>query len=201
MQTAKLTLLPLFSPPLGSRSVVISTMGRKRIGETSKAPSAPKKSFRATLSSTAPIAAKGTKDAFPLVLPASTRGLHFISDEQKSRYELLATRHASEQKFFHADSLRTLGMLDDMLTLFGRLGWSDYINMQYTSYDRFMIEFLSSLIVDWDGTYNGQEVVIGFRMFNIDHRISLRMFNDLLRLPVADGAYRDVPSLLRPDPV
>lgn len=27
------------------------------------------------------------------------------------------------------------------------------------------------------------------------------MFNDLLRLPVLDGAYRDVPSLWRPDPV
>jgi len=134
-------------------------------------------------------------------LPASTRGLQFSSDEQKSRYELLATRHASEQKFFHADSLRTLGMLDDLLTLFGRLGWSDYINMQYASYDRLMIEFLSSLSIDWDGLYDGQEVVIRFRMFNIDHRMSLRMFNDLLRLPVADGAYRDVPSLWRPDPV
>lgn len=92
-------------------------------------------------------------------------------------------------------------MLDDMLTLFGRLGWSEYINMQYASYDRLMIEFLSSLTVDWDGSYNGQEVAIYFRMFSIDHRLSLRMFNDYLRLPVADGAYRDVPSLWRPDPV
>ena len=176
-------------------------MGRKRIGESSAGPSAPKKSSRAVASSTAPTAAKGTKDAFPLVLPASTRGLQFISGAQKSRYELLVTRYASEQKFFHADSLRTLGLLDDMLVLFGRLGWSDYINMQYASYDRLMVEFLSALSIDWDGRYNGQEVAISFRMFNVDHRMSLRMFNDILRLPVADGAYRDVSSLWRPNPV
>ena len=188
-----MTLLLPFSSPFESISAIISTMERKRTKEPSKGPSLPRKSSRATSSSTAPAAAKGTKDAFPLVLPASTRGLQFVSDDQKSRYELLATRHASEQKFFHADSLRTLRMLDDMLTLFGRLGWTDYINMQYTSYDRLMIEFLSSLTIDWDGHYNGQEVVIYFRMFNIDHRMSLRMFNDLLRLPVVDGAYSDVP--------
>ena len=38
-------------------------------------------------------------------------------------------------------------------------------------------------------------VDITFRMFNIDHRMSLRMFNELLKLPVVEGAYRDVPPL------
>jgi len=38
-------------------------------------------------------------------------------------------------------------------------------------------------------------------MFNIDHRMSLRMFNDLFRFLVVDGAFRDVPSLWRSDPV
>ena len=86
-------------------------------------------------------------------------------------------------------------MLDDMLTLIGRLVWTKYISMQCPSYDRLMIEFLSSLDVDWDGSYGGHEVAIYFRMFNIDHRISLRMFNELLRFPVVNGAFRDVPSL------
>ena len=92
-------------------------------------------------------------------------------------------------------------MLDDMLTLLGRLGWTEYIHMKCTSYDCLMVEFLSSLSVDWDGNYGGHEVAIYFRMFNIDHQMSLRMFNELLRFPVVDGAYRDVPSLWRPDPV
>ena len=137
-------------------------MGKKRAGETSRAPSLPKKSSRATSSSAGTASAKGNKDASPLILPASTRGLQFVNDAQKSRYELLVTRNTSEQKFFHADSLRSLGLLDDLLTLLGRLGWTEYINMQCTSYDRLMVEFLSSLAVDWDGSHNGQEVAIYF---------------------------------------
>ena len=73
--------------------------------------------------------------------------------------------------------------------------------MQWISYDRLMVEFLSSLNVDWDGNYGDHEVAIYFRMFNIDHRMSLRMFNELLRFPVVDGAYKDAPSLWRPNPI
>jgi len=64
-----------------------------------------------------------------------------------------------------------------------------------------MVEFLSSLGVDLDGNYGGDEVTIYFRMFNIDHRMSLRMLNELLKFPVVDRAYRDVPLLWRLDPV
>jgi len=109
--------------------VFIHTMGKKRAGEASKALFQPKKSSQVTFSSAATTSAKGTKDAYPLILPASTRGLQFVNDEQKSCYELLATRNTSEQKYFHANSLQSLGMLDDMLTLLGRLGWTEYINM------------------------------------------------------------------------
>ena len=54
-----------------------------------------------------------------------------------------------------------------MLTLLGRLGWTEYIQMQYTSYDRLLVEFLSSLNVDWDGNYGGHEVAI--LLSNVQH--------------------------------
>ena len=73
--------------------------------------------------------------------------------------------------------------------------------MYCTSYDCLMIEFLSSLNGDWYGNYGRHEVAIYFRMFNVDHQMSLRMFNELLRFSVVDGAFRDVPSLWQPDPV
>jgi len=92
-------------------------------------------------------------------------------------------------------------MLDDMLALIGKLGWIEYIGMQCTSYDRLMIEFLSSSNVNWNGAFRGPEVEISFCMFNVDHRMNLRMFNEFLKFSVVDGAYRDVPSLWRPDPI
>lgn len=156
-------------------------MGKKWVGEDSNAPSLPKKSSRATSLSAAPSSAKGRKDAYPLILPASTRGLHFVSEEQKTQYETLATRNTSEQKYFRVNSLRILGMLDDMLTLIGKLEWIEYIGMQCTSYDRLMIDFLNSLNVNWDENLRCQKVEITFRMFNVDHRMSLRLFNELLQ--------------------
>ena len=41
-------------------------------------------------------------------------------------------------------------MLGDMLHLMHKLGWMEYIGMQYTSYDRVMTEVLSYLNVNWD---------------------------------------------------
>ena len=67
--------------------------------------------------------------------------------------------------------------------------------MQSLSYNCLVLEFLSSLSVNWDGTYRGWEVEISFRMFNIDHQMSLRMVNKLLKLLAVKCAYRDVPML------
>ena len=119
-------------------------MEKKRVEEGSKAPSIRKKSSKTISSSTAPSSTKSTKYAYPLILPASTGRLHFASEEQKTQYEILTTRKTSEQKY----SLQTLGMLDDMLSLMRKLGWMEYIDIQCTSYDRLMIEFLSSLNVN-----------------------------------------------------
>ena len=79
----------------------------------------PKKSSKAISSSATPSSAKATKDAYPLIFLASTRELYFVSEEQKTRYEALATRNTSEQKYIRVDSLRTLAVLDDMLHLIG----------------------------------------------------------------------------------
>ena len=82
----------------------ISTIGKKRVGETSQASLIPKKTSRGSSSSNAPSRPKGRKDAYPLILRPSTGGLVFVNDEQKLKYETLSAKEASEQKFWHADS-------------------------------------------------------------------------------------------------
>ena len=56
-----------------------------------------------------------------------------------------------------------------------------------------MIEFLSSLNVNCDGTFRGHEVEISFCVFNVDHWMNLRLFKELLKFLAVDEAYRDVP--------
>ena len=67
--------------------------------------------------------------------------------------------------------------------------------MQCTLYNHLMIEFLNSLNVNWDGTFGGHEVEISFCIFNVDHWMNLRIFNELLKFLVIDRVYRDMPSL------
>jgi len=46
-------------------------------------------------------------------------------------------------------------MLDDMVSLLSNLGWLEYVEMNYVSYDQLVIEFLSSLHEDCVGLYKG----------------------------------------------
>jgi len=116
-------------------------MGKKRVGESSQAPSLPKKSSRASSSVGARSHTRGTKDAYPLVLPPCTRGLIFASDAHKTKYESLCGRLTSEQKLLHADSLRTLGLYDDMRMLLGNLGLLHFAERHCVTFDRITLEF------------------------------------------------------------
>ena len=94
-------------------------MGKKWVGQSFQIPSIVKSLSRDSSSSDARSRTRGTKDAYPLHLPPSTRGLIFVNDDQKLKYESLNVRTGSEQKFLHAESLQTLGLYDDMRTLLG----------------------------------------------------------------------------------
>ena len=113
------------------------------------------------------------------------------------KYELLGTRKTSEQKYYHVESLRALGRVYDVGTLLGNLGWLDYVEMKCKSHNQRVIELLSY----WAGSYRGQEVLISFRMFNTDHWMSLRGFNELFHLLMNTDALRDVLSLRIPGPI
>jgi len=101
-------------------------MGKKRVGEGSKALPLPKKAQRAPSSFAAPSTTKGKKDAYLLILHASTRGLHFVNDEQRTRYEILTTRKMNKTFFMW----RSMGLLDDMKSLIRNFEWIEYIGMQ-----------------------------------------------------------------------
>jgi len=58
-----------------------------------------------------------------------------MNEEQQLKYETLSVRKTSEQKFWHAESLRTLRMLNDVVTLLGNLGWIENVEMHYVSYN------------------------------------------------------------------
>jgi len=100
----------------------------------------------------------------------------------------------SEQKFLHVESLQTLGIYDDKRTLLGNLGLLHFVERKCVTYDRLILEFLSSLRVEWNGSYRDESVDISFCMFNTDHRMSFKGFNNLLHLPNYPDSFCNVPQ-------
>ena len=125
-------------------------MGKKRVDESFQVSSLPKKTSRASSSAGACTHTRGIKDANPLVLPPSTRGLIFANDAHKVKYESLCSRLTSEQKFLHVESLQTLGLYENMQTLLGNLGLLHFVERKCATFDRLTLELLSSLRVEWD---------------------------------------------------
>ena len=64
----------------------------------------------------------------------------------------------------HVESLQTLGLYENMQTLLGNLGLLHFVERKYATFDRLTLEFLSSLKVEWNGTYRGEIVEISFRI-------------------------------------
>ena len=128
------------------------------------------------------------------MLHPSNWSLQFANEKQRTKFELLSSKLTCEQKFWHVDTFRILEMLDDVGGLFGNLGWFKYAKIKCMSYDRMMLKFLSSWHVDWADSYRHNEVLITFTMFNNDHKISLRDYNELLHHLIQDKAYIDVPT-------
>ena len=82
-----------------------------------------------------------------------------------------------------------------MRTLLRNLGLLHFVDRKCITYDRLTLEFLSSLRVEWAGSYRGENVDISFCMFKTDHCISLKGFNGLLRLPHFIESFCDVPNV------
>jgi len=91
---------------------------------------------RASSSSGARSRTEVIKDAYPINLPPSTRGLILANDAKKLMYKSLSARMTREQNFLHMESLQTLGVYDDMRTLLGNLGLLHFVDQKCVTYDQ-----------------------------------------------------------------
>ena len=71
------------------------------------------------------------------------------------------------------------------------------MNLKCESYDRLALESLAHIMLIAP-SYKGKEVLITFRKFNNDMKLSLGDFHDLLHLLVHDGASGHFPENYKP---
>lgn len=80
-------------------------------------------------------------------------------------------------------ALSTLGILDDVKLMFENVGWCQFVDMKYPTYEEITLEFLSSLnsnILHGEDCGSG---LITFRLFSQEYKINLPQFNEIFGLP------------------
>jgi len=84
----------------------------------------------------------------PLPHIINKHGIVFIDDEQWNHYDELVSWKISEPKYVDVGLSQSLHLWDDMNSLFGVLGWTEYVQLQFSIYEKFVWEFFHSFIID-----------------------------------------------------
>jgi len=72
-------------------------------------------------------------------------GIIFQNEEQNMRYASLIKRLIIPTRYIDENSLNTLGMLNDMIAMLKKIGWTTFTNLKNPAYERITLEFLSSM--------------------------------------------------------
>lgn len=78
--------------------------------------------------------------------------------------------------------LEKIKVWDDMASLLDSLGLLGFMDLKYGVYERLVVEFCSSLFVDWNGTHDNRRTLIWFQLFNKTHTMNLDQFKHHLRI-------------------
>jgi len=117
-----------------------------------------------------------------------------MDDVQCERYDASVTRKISAPKYIDVGFLQALGMWDDVNTSVGHLGWRDYVQLQFSMYEKLVCKLFSSFTTDTAGKYHNGRCYIRFRLGDLTREMNLARFSELLQLPpssTSDFTHKD----------
>jgi len=84
--------------------------------------------------------------------------------------------------------LQAVGIWVDTNTLLCHLDWRDYVQLQFSMYEKLVWELFSSFTIDTEGEYYNGHCYIHFRMDDITYELNSARFSELLQLPSSSTA-------------
>ena len=97
-------------------------------------------------------------------------------------YKTLIDRPIRSTRFFCGNTLRKLGIMDEVVRLAQNFGWGEFIDLHAHTYERVTLEFLASLrkeVIEEDDEGNESQIILHFRMFNENHSLSESELNEI----------------------
>ena len=107
---------------------------------------APRKRLRTIAVSTSRAPVARVNSSLPHVI--NNYNIVFADVEHVSKYDAIVTRKLSAPSYLDRHILDIVFLYDDLRRLLGILGWENFVEFQEPVYERFVWEFMSSLVID-----------------------------------------------------
>ncbi|XP_058741312.1 uncharacterized protein LOC131613680 [Vicia villosa] len=128
-------------------------------------------------------------------------GITFRKDTQREKYNALLRRKILPTRYVCDTTTESLGIRTEIHRMFHALGLLRLMQFEAPTFERLTYEFLSTLEFEMKLRTNRLEPehygTLKFRMFDIDHELSLEEFGQALRVP-SSGAGR-APNSFNPE--
>lgn len=120
----------------------------------------------------------------------------FDNPEHERRYTSHVKRKITPIRYLCSDTLFQLGLSEELDRMFHVLGMLEFVHYKAPTYERITLEFLSTiefkLKKGWTGTTMYFRGTMSFRLYNVDHKLTVEQLGEILRLPLyGPGAVPD----------
>ena len=141
---------------------------------------APKRSKKNPAATEAAITSSSKRKATTAPTPPNmeTYGIEFTEQRSWDFFEVLSKRTIKPTKFFHRESVRSLGVEAQVDKLLKGLGWEEFAKMSAPTYKRVTLEFLSSARKNFVEDEDGDKVVeLSFQIFGRQYKLNNNQIN------------------------
>lgn len=111
----------------------------------------------------------------------------FDNPEHERRYASHVKQKITPTRYLCSDTLFQLGLSEELDRMFHVLRMLEFIHCEAPTFKRITLEFLSTiefkLKKGWTGTTMYFGGTMSFRLYNVDHELTVEQLGEILRLP------------------
>lgn len=124
------------------------------------------------------------------ILHPNSHDIIFGNQKHERRYSSHVKRKITPKRYLCSNSLAQLGMSKEVDIMFQMLGMLEFVNCEAPTFKRITLEFFSTIEFkqkkEWTGTTMYYGSTMHFRLYNVDHKLTVEQLGDILRLPLYD---------------
>lgn len=112
----------------------------------------------------------------------------FDNSEHERRYSSHVKQKITPIRYLCSDTLFQLGLSEELDRMFHVLDMLEFVHCEVPTYECITLEFLSTIEFKLKRSWTGTMMYLGgtmtFRLYNVDHELTVEQLGEILRLPL-----------------